>query len=159
VVEEDEPLDDAAGWETVHVEHDWYDGPVSGVADVNGHAHYFRRVNDDSQHEGTDEFYVWPAAADAVLLELQNWLRFVAWNERYEAGQATVATHPGVGGVDERYDTVECLLTRHRALPDSARRLSATWKALDGPRYHAAWPLYLVRWTSAAGTASERSRS
>ena len=72
VAEVGKSLDEAADWEPVHVKHDRYDGPVFGLADVRGRAHYFRRINDHNQHDGTDdEYHVWPAAVDVVLFEVQ----------------------------------------------------------------------------------------
>lgn len=48
------------GFERVHVELDWYDGPRGGLADVGGVVHYFQAVShlDDS---GGGTFFVWPA--------------------------------------------------------------------------------------------------
>jgi hypothetical protein len=140
----------SADWEPVHVEIDWYDGLMAGLADVHGSVHYFNRLGDD----GTDDYYVWPAASEAVDLELENWQRFAAWNERYEAGLVTTDSHPGHGGLDARYDEVEGLLTTYRTVPESPVHLTATWKPLDGAgypvsrsRYPAKGPLYFVRWT------------
>lgn len=151
------PFDEARAWEPVHVEHEWYDGPVAGLADVHGKAHYFRRVNDYNRHAGTDDHYdVWPATPEAVQLELENWRRFAAWNERFEAGESTVETHPGQGGIDVRYDEIEHLLSPHRqSPPDPTKRLTATWRSLDGPRYPSAGPLYLVQWSSIDRTPIE----
>ncbi|MFI0487187.1 hypothetical protein [Actinomadura sp. 9N215] len=134
----------AIGYERVHVESDWYDGPRGGVADIAGAAHYFRAVHDYGEN---DEFYVWPASPDALTMEREQWAIFVAWNDRYEARTTSVERHPGQGGIDARYDELEELLAPHRIVPADARRMQAEWRGTDQPqRYHLDGPAYLGRW-------------
>jgi hypothetical protein len=121
-----------ARFERVYVELDWYDGPRSGLADVNGVPHYFQAVHDDSRPGAPDDVYhVWPASDDALALEREQWAIFVAWNSRYEAGTAATDTHPGLGGIDARYDELTALLTRQRAVSPGARRLAAEWRQAE----------------------------
>jgi hypothetical protein len=136
------------GFERVHVELDWYDGPRSGLADVDGIPHYFQAVH-DYLHPGEpdDEYFVWPASDTAMALEHEQWGIFVDWNTRYEAGAATVDSHPGHGGINARYDELTSLLAPYRAAPPGARRLAAEWRPKDRTmRYDADGPDYLVRW-------------
>jgi hypothetical protein len=136
------------GFERVHVELDWYDGPRGGLADVGGVVHYFQAVPDFYRSDELDDkFLVWPASAAAFAWEREQWAIFVAWNSRYEAGTASVDSHPGEGGVDARYDELESLLAAHRVVPDEALRLVAEWRPGDQEgRYHAGGPDYLVKW-------------
>ncbi|HZB31179.1 MAG TPA: hypothetical protein VE465_13530 [Streptosporangiaceae bacterium] len=136
------------GFERVHVEHEWYDGPRAGLADVGGVVHYFQAVPDSYRSEEFDDkFLVWPAGAGAFALEREQWAIFVAWNSRYEAGMASVDSHPGTGGVDPRYDELESLLAAHRVVPGDAMPLVAEWRPVDRQeRYHVAGPDYLVKW-------------
>ena|SRR3984957_18947142 len=82
------------GFERVHIELDWWDGPRSGLADVDGAPCYFQSVD---LCEPDDEFLVWPASGLALALEREQWAIFVKWNHRYETGSATVDSHPGQG--------------------------------------------------------------
>lgn len=151
-----QPVDDDHrehdGFERVHVENDWYDGPRSGLADVGGQPHYFQAV--DSYHhpdEPDDEYFVWPASSAALACERQQWAIFVEWNTRFEAGTASVETHPGHGGVNARYDELTAQLAQHRAMPTDARRFAAEWHWLPADRttrYHLDGPDYLVKWRS-----------
>jgi hypothetical protein len=135
------------GFEPVHVENDWYDGPWCGLADVGGVAHYFHRVDYVAGDGDLDEYFVWPATTAALAWEREQWAIFVEWNTRYEAGTATVDSHPGHRGVSARYDELNGLLTPHRTVPDDARRLVAEWRWLHGPsRYHVNGVDYRVRW-------------
>lgn len=131
----------AAGFEPVFVELDRYDGPLFGLAEVDGVAHYFRAADDG--------FFVWPADGPLLALERERWAVFAAWNARYEAGTAEPDSHPGAGGVDARYDELTALLAPHRHLPAHARRLAAEWRSLAGPRYRADGVDYRVRWRPA----------
>jgi hypothetical protein len=137
-----------AGFEPVHVELGWYDGPRAGLADVDGSAHYFQAVHDYGHPDvSDDEYFVWPASATAVAMEREQWMIFAEWEARHEAGEATLDSHPGNPGADSRFDELDALLAPHRAMPARARRLAAEWhwgnRATHVPR---TGPLYWVRW-------------
>jgi hypothetical protein len=95
------------GFEPVLVEEEWYDGPRSGVALVGGVPHYFRCVHD---YGDIDDYLVWPAEERAVRWEREQWSIFVAWSDLHDRGLADVATHPGQGGVDARFDELQARL-------------------------------------------------
>lgn len=137
-----------AGFEHVHVELDWWDGtPRGGLADVNGSTHYFQAVAYHDPDEPDDEYFVWPASETAVALEREQWAIFAEWNMRYEAGSATVDTHPATPGTNTRYDELQILLEPHRAVPDHPRRLAANWHWGDrAERYPLSGPIYWVKW-------------
>jgi len=136
------------GFEPVHVELDWYDGPRAGLADINGAPHYFRAVHDHAHAgEPDDEYFVWPASETALTSEREQWAIFVEWNKHYEAGTATPESHPGHGGIDSRYDELTMLLAPHRATPQDARRLRAEWRWPASPaRYQTGGLDYRARW-------------
>jgi hypothetical protein len=136
--------DAGVGFERVHAELDWYDGPRAGVADVGGVPHYFRAIHDYRHPD--DVYHVWPASPAALALEREQWVIFTEWNTRYEAATATPDSHPGHGAIDRRYDELTALLAPHRAVPPKARRLKAEWRHADRPqRYHPDGPDYVVR--------------
>ncbi|MER5931106.1 hypothetical protein [Streptomyces sp. NPDC002054] len=58
----------ADGFERVHTELEWYDGPRAGLADIDGKPHYFENHQYDHADEA-DEYQVWPASEAAVELE------------------------------------------------------------------------------------------
>lgn len=136
------------GFEPVHVELDWYDGPRGGVARINGAPHYFRAVNDYARPgEPDDEYFIWPASQSALAWEHEQWAIFVEWNTRYEAGTATPDNHPGHGGISTRYDELTRLLEPHRTTPEDARRMKAEWRWPGSPmRYRPDGPDYRGRW-------------
>lgn len=135
----------ADGFECVHAELEWYDGPRAGLADVDGKPHYFRSDDHDVAGEA-DEYQIWPASAAAAELEREQWAIFAKWNERFEAGEATPESHPGHGGIDARYDELGLLLAPHRRTPDDARRVTGELRFDAGTRYRVEGLDYWFRW-------------
>lgn len=150
------PVSDAAEFieaEPVLVEFEWYDGPRAGIAEVEGIPSYFR-TDDFASPPDEASYLTWPVPPDVLPLEIESWMVFVAWNGRYEAGNATVESHPGQGGVDARFDALESVLSTSRTPPSSAELRRADWLPVDlaGSRYQRGGPSYRVRWTRSVST-------
>jgi hypothetical protein len=150
------PADEAsapAGFEPVHVELDWYDGPRRGLADVNGSAHYFQGVYDYHETEPDEDspysdYFVWPVSETGMAMEREQYVIFAEWRMCFEAGTANTDTHPVHGGINSRYDELETLLASHRTMPELPRRLTATWHwGSRTVRYPLDGPIYWVRWS------------
>jgi hypothetical protein len=134
--------------EHVYVENDWYDGPRAGVANINGRAHRFVSQFDEAEDEYMGTFLVWPIEEVELLLEQEQWRIFVNWNERYEAGLSGVESHPGHGGVNDRWDELNSMLKAVRSqVPESARRARAQLVPVErAERYIASGPSYQLAW-------------
>jgi hypothetical protein len=133
-------------FEQVYVELERYSGPLSGIADVGGVPHYFHAV-DPARAE--DQYYVWPIAPEVLGLERECWAIFVRWNEQYEQGEVGPESHPGVGGIDSRYDELEARLKPCREVPADARLLVGQTEFLiddELPRYGVEGCDYAIRW-------------
>ena len=139
-------------FERVLVEQDYYDGPKSGVAFFSGVPHRFSASFDEARDEFSETFQLWPINNKDLDLELEQWSIFVAWNRLYEAGTATTDSHPGVGGVDSRWDEIETELNQSRSPPSHGAVLArASFKRLDrAERYDISGPDYSVEWSNAA---------
>ena len=134
--------------ERVYVEHDRYDGPLTGIADVAGVPHRFARRWTEADDDHATDFFIWPIAPEELQLEQERWRIFVAWNRRYEAGEADVSTHPGRGGIDVRWDHLDAIL-RDRYLPpaDGVRRATLELVRIDRvERFADSGPDYALRW-------------
>jgi hypothetical protein len=137
---------DTGEFERVYVELERYSGPLSGVADVGSLPHYFH-ASDPGRVD--DQFYVWPIAPEVFALERECWAIFVRWNERYENGEVGPEAHPGVGGIDGRYDELEARLKPCREVPADARVLVGRTEFLiddELPRYRVDGCDYAIRW-------------
>lgn len=134
--------------EKVYVENEWYDGPRSGVAEINGVPHRFKSLFDEEADEYLDTFLVWPIENELLELEIEQWNLFVQWNSLYESGKLDVDSHPGYGGLNQRYDEIESYLKVSReTIPASAQRAKAKMEKIDKVgRYCSSGPAYLFRW-------------
>ena len=90
------PATDVYYWrhpfERVYSTPDWYDGPVSGVADYQGRPYRFSR-----RWAGRDEPEIYdlaPVSERERDLEVQLWALWVRWREAFDAGRTPPATHP-----------------------------------------------------------------
>ncbi|MEU9862780.1 hypothetical protein AB0D99_18100 [Streptomyces sp. NPDC047971] len=135
----------ADGFDRVYVELDWYDGLAAGLVDIIGVPHYFQRHDVDFS-VAPENYFVWPADAASVALEREQWAIFVDWHNRFEQGTASGAQHPGIGGVDARYDELTALLSSRRHAPSDAKLLRAEWRLDDGARYRVDGLDVWVRW-------------
>jgi hypothetical protein len=131
----------------VLVENEWYDGPRSGVTEILGQPYRFNSLFDE-ETGFLDTFLIWPIPADEVALEVEQWHIFVAWNRKYEAGELDTATHPGHGGIDERWDLLERMLAPiRRNIPEVASYATAETVPLKrNDRYSEVGPNYAIRW-------------
>ena len=59
------------GFETVHVVHDYWDGPRSGVAEYGGRPHWFENIFDEQQDDYSDLFWLTPLSEETLGLAQQ----------------------------------------------------------------------------------------
>jgi hypothetical protein len=139
--------------ERVYVELEWCDGPIAGVADVNGAPHRFKRRFDEAADEYANLFHVWPIGDEPLRLEIEQWRLFVDWNALYEAGQAATDSHPGQGGIDARWDEITAVLEADReAVPADAKTALGQLVRIDRDRrYDASGPDYSMSWCLGCG--------
>lgn len=79
-------------FERVYSTPDWYDGPVSGVADYQGRPHRFsRRWSEGDEPEIYD---LEPVSERERDLEVQLWAHWIRWLDAFHAGHTSRATHP-----------------------------------------------------------------
>jgi hypothetical protein len=78
------------GFERVHIELDWYDGPRSGLADIDGEPHYFQAVFDGGINARYDELTAQFGPHRAMLPGAQR----LAAEWRRHPGNRTTQYHP-----------------------------------------------------------------
>ncbi len=125
--------------EKVYAELDYYDGPRGGIADVGGIPHRFKSPFDQAEDDYSETFLIWPIAPEMLLLEVEQWRIFTAWNALYEAGEVGTETHPGHGGLN--------LLQASRSeVPADARKMRVDFVPTGAARYAPEGPAYQARW-------------
>ncbi len=134
--------------EKVTVENEWYDGPRFGVGDIGGIPHRFKSLYDEEDDEYLGSFMVWSIDKFSLDLEIEQWCIFVDWNELYESGKSGADSHPGHGGINERWDEIETLLKHGRdEVPSNAKKATAEMvNAETTDRYNKEGPGYKLRW-------------
>lgn len=134
--------------ERVYVENEWYGGPRSGIADIKGFPHRFKSYFDETEDEYQETFAVWPVEENTLRLEVEQWCIFVEWNVRSEAGELNSQTHPGIGGLDPRWDELERLLKNSRSsIPAHALTALAEYERIErASRYELSGPDYMLKW-------------
>ncbi|MFD9615131.1 hypothetical protein ACFWWS_37810 [Streptomyces sp. NPDC059083] len=137
----------ADGFERVYTESERYDWPRAGLADVGGQPHYYDGWAFD-RADDMYEYYVWPASEEAVAWELEWWAIYIAWELRREAGEAGEDSHPGLGGINTRYDELVSLLAPHRQIPEKKRKLLAERRFDNGDSFRAGDTGMWFRWHS-----------
>lgn len=133
--------------EKVHMEFDWYDGPLSGIANVDGRPHYFESRFDEANDTFSSTFAIWPIDAQMLALEVEQWRIFVDWNAVFEAGRTGVTTHPAHGGINPRWGVLQGLLKTGREVPADARKARCKLIRIErDQRYSLEGPDYLLSW-------------
>lgn len=125
---------DSDRWCRVLVEFDYYDGPRGGIVEQDGDVWYFQSTFEDIVSRGEDIFLVWSATREALDLERESWRIFVGWNDQYEAGLVGTDTHPGLHGLNERFDEIERVLVAMRKPPPDAARAAVDFRWSDGQK-------------------------
>jgi hypothetical protein len=98
------------GWDRVWTVHDYYDGPRSGIADVDGVPHIYQCVFDDDEDEYGDVFRVAPIAPDLLALVLEDWAIWRRFEDALHAGQVSIKDHPSLPEERARHEELKALI-------------------------------------------------
>ncbi len=140
-------LQSPLGFDTVLVSHDWFDGPISGVANVDGRAHAFDAIFDDATDQWSRQrIELRPLEAATVQLELEALEIWRRWSAARLGGGDVTALHPALPADRARYDVVAAeLLERRASLPEPFfARPEWAWPSPPTPRRANGW--LAVRW-------------
>ena len=116
---------------------DYYDGPRSGIADFNGSPDYFSCELCAVDGEYLDKFKLAPIDIAFLCIAKENWAIYKKWEAKFHAGLVELNSHPGHGGIDERYDELEMelqgLIKKLAALD---KRYVPQFRAIDSQGEH-----------------------
>ncbi len=96
--------------EQVYMVWDIYDGVRSGIADFHGEPHYFESRFSEDIDDFSELFDLKKIDAKTLEIAIEQWAIYRDWEAEFHSGQVSLQTHPGHGGVDERYDELEAEL-------------------------------------------------
>jgi hypothetical protein len=83
-------------WDHVHTVDDYHDGPIRGVADLNGKPHAYECDFDEAKDDWTTTFSLTPIDEETfAMVKAKNvlWLR---WREAFDRGETKIDTHPAL---------------------------------------------------------------
>ena len=118
--------------EIVHAVLDYFDGPIRGVADFQGHAHYFEAVFDEEADEWKDEYLLVGLQHDAFQWVLEDWAIWRRWEDAFYAGRVARGTHSALPEDRDRHVVLTELLASHLRVAPGAVRLRATFRPRAG---------------------------
>ena len=72
--------------------YDWYDGPISGVANRNGKPYFFeyQKYNEINK----ESYYLTPIKEEILQLAIEDWQIWKRWDTAFHKGEVKIDTHP-----------------------------------------------------------------
>jgi len=123
-------------FEPVLMTWDYYDGPRTGVAEYNGHPHFYKCIWDAEIGNYSDNFELSPIGNALLQSAIAQWKIFRAWELQFHTGKVTNDTHPGHRGNNLEYDRLEDeLKTGIEKLTNLPDIFTPTFRALPKPNH------------------------
>jgi hypothetical protein len=97
-------------FETVYTIDDWWDGPVSGLADYGGRPHAYLREFDTGADDWSPVFELWPVDKETLRLARERWAIWLRWQAAFHGGRTDISTHPALPEERARYEELQRLL-------------------------------------------------
>lgn len=95
-------------WETVHTLHDYWDGPLKGVADYGGVPHAYSREWNEQEDDWSNVFSLSPIDHEQFLTVMEAWAIWGRWKEADDAGtRGPGDDHPALAVDRERYEAIK----------------------------------------------------
>ena len=104
--------------ERVYTVEDYYDGPVSGIADLDGVPHYYECIFDESNDEYSNLYRLSRISEKAFQLSKEQWQMWLRWSEAFNEGKVEANTHPVLPEDKERNSEIEKLISREKLISE-----------------------------------------
>jgi hypothetical protein len=85
----------------------YYDGPLLGIAELNGVPHIYEA---DSTDKYGDTYFLSPIDAELLALVLEDWAIWRRWDAAYKRGEVTLASHPALPHERKRQEELERII-------------------------------------------------
>jgi hypothetical protein len=97
-------------WQRVLICTDFHDGPLVGIAEVNGAAHLYERQFDPEQDEYSDQFKLTPLKPHVLAFMLEDWGFWTRWEAAFHQGKVDLVSHPTLPAERARRDEIKASL-------------------------------------------------
>jgi hypothetical protein len=94
----------------VHTISDWWDGARKGIADFNGHPHYYECQFNETKDDWSNTYSLHRIDDETFRLALEDWQIWRRWRTAFDEHKATIETHPALPADRERHDVLARLL-------------------------------------------------
>lgn len=94
-------------YETVDAIWDYYDGPRTGIAKLNGSPHYFDSIFDRIADEYSNKFRLYPVTPEFMRHAMQKSAIYNEWETKYRSGTQEFEAHPRNGGINTEYGRLQ----------------------------------------------------
>lgn len=111
---------------------DYHDGPRSGIANYDGSPHFFSCIFDEGVDEYSTVFEITQISDELYNQCAEISAIFDTWKLKFEAGDATTATHPS--RTDDHCIKLDKLIGTQLSLSSPRTTASAEFKTLGGER-------------------------
>jgi hypothetical protein len=101
-----------SGYEPVFTMTEYYDGPVKGIANFMGKAHFYERVFDKAKDEYSNLFLLTPISAESFELAIEDWAIWRRWETAYHTGKADIGSHPALPNEANRHAELKQILDK-----------------------------------------------
>lgn len=109
-------------WEKIHTIGNYWDGPLTGVADLDGVPHLFEKQFSEEEDEYIDRYLVMAIDQELLSLIMDAWSVWLRWRTAFDQGKTTLSTHPVLPEDRERYRALkQAIGDREKLHPDRSR--------------------------------------
>jgi hypothetical protein len=128
----------AGRWEKVHTVSDYWDGPILGVADVDGVPHVYEKIFSENEDDYIERYLVMPIDQELYALLMESWSIFVRWRIAFDQGKTPQETHPALPEDRDRYSLLaQAIGDRKKPHPAKSRQIGGQFRrAGPGPYAH-----------------------
>lgn len=121
------------GFERVYTMNDYWDGPLTGIADFRGQPHVYDRPFDEPSDDYVGWFQLRPVDEETLRIALEKWEIWLRWEDAYRAGQVDISTHPALPAERDRHSELNAMYeARVAALPPARLRAHGDFRAMPG---------------------------
>lgn len=116
------------GWDTAGTVTDWYDGPIAGIANLDGRPHAYAATWDATEDDWNHNIFELRAVADGfVNLALEDWEIWLRWSAARMRGEDVAQSHPALPEDRSRHDELRTELASLRQLLPDPILAAPTW--------------------------------
>jgi hypothetical protein len=135
-----------SGWENVHTVSDYWDAPLTGVADYRGQPHHYERIFDETSDEWSNTFILIPLDNETFQLLLEDWEIWSRWSRAQRSGKVRLDSHPALPEDRGRFEEITEIITRKLAgHPEQRKKVAGRFERMtpSGPQSEEKWR---VKW-------------